>query len=215
MPQGVGYNGGLSLLNTVPFTNVAQKWTAEGIRQVAFARYGPDIAARALAILSECMWDAWVAVSGRGTPSVGPKVDRHVPDNAANRNTAVAYASRRALQYIFGDTNPDVNKTLDDFLQSQGYDISITSESNPTAAGVGIQACNLAVKDRAEDGVNSKGTNLGAPPVPYADYTNYREYNPPMPEIGKTDCSKLVDVNSWQPARVRTAFGATTSRVQR
>jgi hypothetical protein len=64
------------------------------------------------------------------------------------------------------------------------------------------------------DGMNQLGDEPGTSGGKvYSDYTNYHPVNDPQPSVSRTDCSKLRNINRWQPLRVPTKTGGEVIQV--
>ena len=122
----------------------------QAIRNTAFT---PVYAARGLAILHTCMYDAWsaydpVAVGTRlGASLRQPGADH----TQANKQKAVSFAAHTALVDLF----PASQKAalFDPLLESLGY----AEEDDSVPATLGRQACSAVLAFRHGDGSNQLG----------------------------------------------------------
>lgn len=121
--------------------------------------------------------------------------------NNANMNTAILYASYRALNSLAPQRAAD----WDALMVSVGLDPNDAHESTTDAIGIGNAAGNAVVAVRENDGFNQLGLEGGRTynPLPYRDYTGYKP---------KNTAYHLKDERRWQPAVVSNRYGIT--RVQ-
>ncbi len=176
--------------------NVVLLWNDAALKAVRNTRFGPTMAARALAITHTCMYDAWTAYDRSARATTGrssPKRPAH-ERTRANRETAVSYAAYRALVDLFPSEEP----LFTALMALRGFSVGDASGDPSTATRVGNQACAAVLESRRHDGLNQRGELNGG--SPYPDYTGYAPVNTP---------DLLVDPNRWQP--LRNASGATQS----
>jgi hypothetical protein len=78
-------------------------WNNTVLAAVRRARIGPPMAARALAIVHTCMYDAWAAYDSRALGTqFGSKLRRPRSDRTdANKRIAISYAAHRAAVDLF------------------------------------------------------------------------------------------------------------------
>ena len=148
----------------------------------------PTVGARMLAIMMTASYDAWAAYDAKavGTRLAG-KLRRPPPERTlANKEKAIAYATYRALLYVF----PDDEEWLAARMREQGFDPRDTSTDIRTPQGIGNVAAAALIAYRRDDGANQHGDEVGSDRVPYADYTFYRPVNP---------VDKIMDPDCWQP----------------
>jgi hypothetical protein len=165
--------------------NVVLQWNNAVLHAIRSVRPAPTVAARALAIVHTCMYDAWVAYdpvavgTATGAPRQ-PSSDR-TPENKA---IAVSYAAHLALSDLF----PSESNTFRQLMLSLDLDPDEISTDAAGPANVGKTACAAVLQFRHHDGANQLGdVNNGAP---YSDYTGYTPVN---------TVETLVDPNRWQP----------------
>jgi len=91
-----------------PEPNIAIQWNNAALQGIRDAKMGAPIAARALAIVHTCIYDAWVAYDEN---AVGTQLRGALPrptgeQTQANKERAISYAAYRALTDVLSvDTN--------------------------------------------------------------------------------------------------------------
>jgi hypothetical protein len=176
--------------------NVVLRWNTALLRAVRTVRSSPPVAARALAIVHTCMYDAWAAYDPVAVGTVREATLRQPPSQrtAENKAIAVSYAAHRALNDLF----PSESGAFQQLMIDLGLDPAEASMDPVGPAGVGNAACAALLDRRHHDGANQLGEVNGG--APYSDYTGYVPVN---------TSTELVDPNRWQP--LRTATGAPQS----
>jgi hypothetical protein len=154
------------------------------------------VAARALAIIHTCMFDAWAAYDA---VAIGTQAgaDLRRPANeqtASNKAQALSYAAYRALLDLF----PTQQASLSQIMRRLGYNPADISTDTNKPAGVGNVAAQAVLDFRHNDGSNQLGD---IHPGAYSNYTNYQPPNAP---------SKL---NYWQPQPGQAFVGAQWEKV--
>jgi hypothetical protein len=184
--------------------NLVVQWDQAALQGVRDSTLGPPMAARALAIMHTCAYDAWVAYDGRGVGTqFGGALRRPRREHSlANKNEAVSFAFYRAAVDLFPG---DKTAVFDPLMAKLGYDVNDSSTDITTPTGIGNVTCNAVLTFRHSDGSNQLGT-LTPSGVPYADYTGYVPVNPPstVPVIPST----ILNPNHWQPLAY---FNGTTT----
>lgn len=118
-----------------------------------------------LGVVVTAMYDAWAAYDDKavgtrlGASFRRPKRER----TQANKETAVGYATYRALIYLF----PEDAKWLGEEVRKKGVDPDNQTVDVSTAAGVGNVTAAALIAYRRADGSNSTATRL----VPTASRT--------------------------------------------
>lgn len=172
---------------------VVSRWDGALTDAIGRSGMGPTPAARALAIVHTCIFDAWAAYTKRAVGTrLGGKLRRPPAEwTAANKRTATSYAAYRALVDLF----PQEQAELFDPLMAQlGYDPADTSQDPTAPAGIGNLACGAVLAYRHADGSNQLGD---LHPGAYSDYTGYEPRNPPS--TLPVDPATVVDPSHWQP----------------
>lgn len=155
----------------------------EGIRQT---KPGPPMAARSIAIMYTCIYDAWAAYDPVAKLTTA-NFTASVPNTPANVATSISYAAYRALV----DQFPKVKSLFDQKMAELGLDISQTSTSASTALGVGNKASKQVLTFRQTDGANEAGN--------YADTTGYASVNDPIRPFFATTVEEIHYPDRWQP----------------
>ncbi len=159
--------------------NVVIQWNEALIQAVRDSKFGPPMAARALAVVHTCMYDAWAAYDKDATGTrLGAALRRPANERKlANKREAVSYAAYRAARDLF----PADADLFTDLIAALGYDPSDVSTDTATPQGIGNAACAAVLDFRHHDGANQLGDVPGGQPgVPYSDYTGYTSVNEPM-----------------------------------
>jgi hypothetical protein len=188
---------------TRPPTNAALHWNSAALQGVRDAKLAPPVAARALAIVHTCMYDAWAAYDEHavGTQLAGalrrPASDRTL----ANKEQAISYAAYRALVDVFP---VDTNSVYIPLMKQLGYDPNDNSTDIETPTGVGNVACAAVLEYRHHDKSNQLGDLAQGP---YSDWTNYRPVNPPGTVPARAFFTKPLNPEHWQPLTYTDATG--------
>src|SRR5690349_17088182 len=102
-------NRGIVVLILLASTNVARAdsaviaWNDVALSSVRSTKLAPPMAARMLAIMHTCMFDAWSRYDAVAIPTQPSSISRRPPSEGilANKQEAVSYAAYRALIDIF------------------------------------------------------------------------------------------------------------------
>jgi hypothetical protein len=167
--------------------SVAVRWNQATLRAIVAGGASPPIAARALAVVHTCMYDAWAAYDDHAEGTVlGAALRRPEAERThAAQVEAVSVAAHRALVDLFPSQQAQV---ADPLLAELGIDPARAGEPDSPSA-VGQAACTSVLAARHHDGSNQLGDLA---PGAYADYTGYAPVNTP---------EAVVDPSRWQPLR--------------
>lgn len=165
--------------------DVMQEASARDVERVG-AR--PTVLARQMMIWAVAMFDAWAAYDGVAvsTRSGGRYRRPEAERTLANKRTAIAYASYRALLGAL----PEHRDFLRDEMRRLGHDPDDATVDPTTPAGIGNLAANAVLAHRRHDGANQFGDHEGSDGTPYGDWTGYRPVN---------TVDRIVDPDRWQP----------------
>ncbi len=162
-------------------------WNEAALGAIRVLQPPMPVAARALAIVHTCMFDAWAAYhpTALGTQYIG--LLRRPPDEQtlANKSRAISYAAYRALVELF----PTEQAHFSRLMASLGYHPSDRVHDS-TPEGIGNRAARAVLTVRRQDGANQYGD---LHPGAYSDYTHYQPANTPDDE---------KNVTLWQPLRI-------------
>jgi hypothetical protein len=161
------------------------------------AVFGPaTVNARSLAVVHNCIYDAWACYDGRavGTRFGGSLRRPRRERTLANKNEAISYAAHTALVELY----PDQAAAADSMLQSLGYSPAFTAASPSSPSALGRRVAKAVLAFRRGDGANQLGT------PPYADTTGYAPVNPAQ-SAAAFDPSAVVDPVRWTPLIVAGA----------
>lgn len=161
------------------------RWNNAALQAIHHLQVPMPVAARALAIVHTCMYDAWaaynpIALGTRLGKSLRQSTADQLPENAKQ---AISQAAYRALLDLF----PTEQARFDQLMTSLGYNPSDRSIDIATPAGVGNVAAQAVLSFRHQDNSNQLGD---IHPGAYSDYTNYRLVN---------TANVLKNPGFWQP----------------
>ncbi|NUW29912.1 vanadium-dependent haloperoxidase [Nonomuraea sp. SMC257] len=172
--------------------NVVVRWNEALLAAVRTGTLGPPQAARALAVVHTCAYDAWAAYDAVavGTRLGGSLRRPEAERTEANRAEAVSYAAHQAA----ADLYPAQRPAFDALMTELGYDPADTSGQ---PARTGLAACSAVLDHRHADGSNQLGG--------YADTTGYAPVNAPM--VVADPLTSVNDPSRWQPLTYRNKAG--------
>ena len=174
--------------------SVVIQWNNACVQAIRHIHAGPPVAARMLAIVHTCIYDAWTAYDSVAVGTHFPTKPLRRPPaerTSAHKQQAISYAAYRALVDLF----PSQVATFDTLMRQLGYN-PLDQSTDPTQpTGIGNRAAQAVLAFRHHDGSNQLG-NLH--PGPYSDYTGYRPINDP---------DHITNPNRWQPLRVSDGQG--------
>jgi len=194
--------------------NVVLRWDAAALQGVRDAKLGAPMAARALAIVHTCMYDASAAYDERAVGSqLRGALRRPASERTeANKQRAISYAAYRALVDVLPVDTESVYKPL---MRELGYDPNDNSTDIETPTGIGNVVCAAVLEFRHHDKSNqlgdmprveSAGTGNGPLGV-YGDWSGYRAINPPATVPVHFPFVKPVNPDHWQPLTYTDATG--------
>jgi hypothetical protein len=169
--------------------NIVLLWNRAALDAIQVTRTAPPIAARALAIVHTCMFDAWAAYDDVAVGTQFGGVLRRAKEERtlANKEKAVSFAAYRALADLFPSQRII---RLDPLMDRLGFDPSDLSRDLQTPSGIGNAACSAVLDFRHRDGANQLGD---LHPGTYSDYSGFTPAN---------TSQMLRDPNRWQPLLV-------------
>jgi len=153
------------------------------------------MAARALAIIDTCMYDAWAAYDGHAVGTeLGGALRRPMPERtSANKERAISYAAYRALS----DVLPvDTDSVYTPLMKQFGYDPADNSTDIETPTGIGNVACAAVLEFRHHDKANQLGDLAQGT---YSDWSGYRAVNSPATVPARFPFAKPLNPDHWQP----------------
>ena len=172
--------------------NILIAWSGVAVRGLRDSRMGAPMAARALAVVHTCMYDAWAAYDDK---AIGTQLSGALrrPSNLRtleNKEKAVSYAAYRALSDVLPADTESVYKPL---MRELGYDPDDTSTDIETPTGIGNVACAAVLEFRHHDKSNQLGDLAqGA----YSDWSGYNALNAPASVAARTPVN---NPSHWQP----------------
>jgi len=163
-------------------------WNDAALQALGDARFGAPMAARALAVLHTCIFDAWAAYHDLAVGTrLGDALRRPGRERTpANQVAAISHAAHAALIDLF----PSEARRFDELLAH-------LAPTGGTPQAVGALAAQAVLSFRHGDGSNQLGD---LHPGAYSDYTGYTPVNDP---------DHIRDPNRWQPLRVPDGHGGT------
>jgi len=196
----VGCGGGGSNGSSSSTKNAVRLWTIQThAAAIALKPYPPAIA-RAHAMVSTGMFDAWAAYDSVAVGTqLGGSLRRPLADHTlANKQKAVSYAAFRTLLDLF----PTQSAALNTQMAALGYDPSDLSTDVTTPSGIGNRAAAALLAFRHTDGSNQLGDlHAGA----YSDYSGYVPRN--AADTGNPSTNVVADPDHWQPLTVSDGKG--------
>lgn len=176
----------------------------------------PTVHARNLFHLSAMTYDIYAVYYNKETYFLGKDIKGYdidfqgapnVSDTLEEMKKAISFASYRLLKFRF-QNSPGVASTysdLDDFMLSNGYDISITSSDylNAGPAEFGNYVAEIIINYGLQDGSNEANN--------YAN-TFYEPVNPPL-EMMESGNPETNDPNRWQAISVPNALDQANNPV--
>jgi hypothetical protein len=175
-----------------PQPNLLIQWDNGALRGVHDLKLGAPMAARALAVVHTCMYDAWAAYDDRanGTQLRGALRRPAAERTRANKERAISYAAYRALTDLFPADTDSVFRPL---MRQLGYDPDDNSTDIETPIGIGNVACGAVLEYRHHDKSNQLGDLAQGP---YSDWSGYVPVNTPsaVPVRGP-----VAHPDRWQP----------------
>jgi hypothetical protein len=200
--------------------NAVTQWNNVALRGVRDAKMGAPMAARALAIVHTCMYDAWVAYDEKavGTQLRGALRRPTNERTEANKERAISYAAYRALVDVLPAETESVYKPL---MRQLGYDPNDKSTDIETPTGIGNVACAAVLEYRHHDKSNQIGEmdsaaaeNAGRNGIKkmnaigaYDDWTGYRPLNAASVIPTQFRFSKPLNPDHWQPLSYTDSTG--------
>jgi membrane-associated phospholipid phosphatase len=178
--------------------SIVSDWNGIALEEVRRSRFGPPIAARALAITHTCIYDAWASYDPNAVGAVvGSSLRRPSAEHTdANKATALSFAAYRCLLNLY----PAGAGRLEAAMRSRGYNPADVSTDPATPQGLGNLVAQAVIDSRKDDGSNQYGT---LSPGAYTDYTGYAPRNAPMPfclPATQAPCPpNTADPLRWQP----------------
>ena len=167
------------------------EWNRVMLRAAAATVTPVTIAARALAMVHEAIYNAWAHYDAHADFTL-PWLRKHrsLEWTRTNKRVAISHAAHGVLTELF----PTQTALFDPVLQSNIADAG-TSRGGWQAAFVGRGVAYLVIQSRNNDGANMRGDLA---PGAYSDWTGYQSVNTP---------DLVTDIDRWQPLRLPNAAG--------
>ena len=174
--------------------DVARIWNKITLQAILDTQPSATVAARALAVVNTCMFDAWAYFDPSAIPTqpatlAKPAISERTLEN---KSTAISAAAFSCLS----DQFPSRAAYFKSLMRKLGYEPpSTTDGQGSSTARFGYIAAAAVLAYRHRDGSNQLGDQQSRG---YADYTGYRPANTP---------DTVQDIDSWQPLSVPTGGG--------
>ena len=201
-----GCGGGTASSNTnsqgTGTRNAVRQWNDMAMAGVKAEHPGPPMVARAHAMVSTAVFDAWAAYDATavGTQFKGTLRRPPAERNLANKQKALSFAAYRTLVDLF----PTQKALFDTQMATLGYDSTDVSTNTAAPSGIGNRVAAALLTFRHGDGSNQLGDAPGGTPgVRYSDYTGYVPLN---------DSDTINNPNHWQPLRVPDGKGGIATQ---
>jgi len=200
--------------------NVVVEWNEAVVEGMRHAKMRAPLAARALAIVHTCMYDAWAAYDEQavGTQLRGALRRPANERTEVNKERAISYAAYRALNDVLPVDTESVYKPL---MRRLGYDPNDRSTDIETPVGIGNVACGAVLEYRHRDKSNQLGEmdsaaaeNAGRNGIKmsaigaYEDWTGYRPLNAAGMVPAHFPLSKPLNPDHWQPLSFTDSYGS-------
>ncbi|MEO1388331.1 MAG: vanadium-dependent haloperoxidase [Cyanobacteria bacterium J06634_6] len=166
------------------------RWNNATLEAISNSKIAPTSSARAIALTSTSMYDAWAAYdpTAIGT-QLGDSLQIAAPNvTQQNKETAISYAAYRTLSNLF----PTHQNLFDSVMSDLGYDTTFTTTDLTASINAQTEAAitgNLTAKAlldyRANDGSNQQSN--------YASTLNYQPVN---------TWDNINDPERWQPISI-------------
>jgi hypothetical protein len=184
--------------------NVVTGWTEQALAAIRASRPGPPMCARSLAVLYNCMYNAWCAYDAVALPTASSQAGRRPgPEcTGANKAMAMSYAAYAALS----DQFPGQKEAFGLYMAQLGYGLAASASDAGQPPGIGAGVAQAEIAYCHVDGANQLG-DLTPSGVPYADYTGYVAKNPPLVVATATPLSQIPAPGHWQPLSYLDATG--------
>jgi hypothetical protein len=164
------------------------QWNEATLQAIRETQPAIPVAARALAIVHTCMFDAWAAYDATASGTqFGTRLRRPEQEQTlANKSQALSFAAFRALVDLF----PARKASFSQIMTSLGYDATNLTMNSDTPVGIGNLTAQAVQAFRHRDEANQLGDLHH---TAYSDYTRYQALNTP---------DAIKDPNHWQPLDV-------------
>jgi hypothetical protein len=197
-------------VTTAPQYKTVIGWTDTALQAVRTALAGPPMAARSLAVMYSCMYNAWCAYDDTAVATRTGRVAKRpaAERTPANKAAAMSHAAYAALV----DQFPSQKAAFDAYMRNLGHDPAAGAGGQGTPAGIGAGLARAEIDFCHTDGANQLG-DLGPTGVAYADYTGYAAKNPPLVINTPTMPEQVPEPSFWQPLTYPDATGALRTPV--
>lgn len=174
-------------------SDVIRDWNIAALQGIRDSNLSAPEAARALAVVHTCTYDAWTAYDNKATATELGGTLRRPPQERtdANKQKAVSYAAYRALVDVLPVDSESIYRPL---MRRLGYDPNDSSTDLDSPQGIANVSCDAVLELRHHDGANQLGDLAqGA----YSDWTHYAPVN--KPSYADRRRLSVATADRWQP----------------
>lgn len=163
----------------------------------------PTVTARSLFMVHQAMYDAWSLYDPLALPSVlSADLRRPVEEQTVeNQEAAASQAAYQTLIGLYGEYETR-SGAFSRLLTTLGYTPQVEVDTTP--AGLGLQAAQAVIADRANDGSNAANSYVDIVSATFP--TLYQPVNGDDPQAENGLFGPLFDPNRWEPLRVPTGI---------
>lgn len=169
-------------------------WNETILSAIRLGPPAPTANARALAMVSTAMYDAWTSYDAVAKPLYGNAPQPVAEHTAENIFEAVSYAAYRTAMTLY--KLPAQQAVINQHFADLGFDPNVVTTDPTSPAGVGNMVAATVIAACANDGSNFANG--------YADTTGYTPVNSADPSSSHAPGGADFDPNHWQPLRVPT-----------
>ena len=186
-------------------------WNQALTAAIAASSHPPTVAARALSMVYEAVYNAWAAygnIAAFTLPLPGLRYRPRAEWKTANKAIAVGYAAYGVLVDLYPD--PARRKTFDDALTQTLAGLQLGTQEAVAAMQLGTAAAVALLQARWPDGSNQRGDLA---PGSYADWTGYAPVNGLYSVVNPPPWPYKVDYPlRWRPLQVVSAQGVASDQ---
>lgn len=167
-------------------------------RDVVRNQARPTVLARAMALVTGAIYEAWAAYDDTARGALFDSSLRQASSERTlvNKQEAISYAAAGILIDLYPEHAAMAHAALETF----GYQREAAIPGRRSAAGIGTLVAEAIASKSHRDGANQLGDEDGSDGTPYSDYTQYSPANSP---------ERIFNPDRWQPITFRREDGTT------